>query len=355
MASSHDAETQGITRRKSLAALAGAGALALAGCTETEGEDGSGDDGSGDDGSGDGGSGDGSSGDGGSGSLSGSINIAGSSTVFPLMSAVAEDFARDNPDVAVDISSTGSGGGFSNFFCVGETDFNNASRPIAQEEQDLCAENGVEYVELIAATDALTVVINNDNDFVDYLTVEELARIWEADAAETWDEVREEWPNEPIDRYGADDTSGTFDYFIENVQGEERGHTDDYQATEQDNTIVQGVQGNEYAIGYFGFSYYYLNPDSVTAVPIDDGNGPVEPTLETAASGEYSPLSRPLFTYPSMDALAEEHIAEFARYFVEQTTNEELVAGDVGYVPATEETQAEQMQRLEDAIEQAQG
>jgi phosphate transport system substrate-binding protein len=342
MASSHDVDSKGITRRKSLAAIAGAGALGLAGCTQSSG-DGS-----------DGGSGDGSDGGSGDGSLSGAINIAGSSTVFPLMSAVAEDFAEDHPDVQIDVSSTGSGGGFANFFCVGETDFNNASRPIKGEEKELCAENGVEWVELIAATDALTVVVNPEADFVDSLTVEELKQIWQSDAAQTWDEVRDEFPNEEIERYGAADTSGTYDYFIEAILGED-GHTSDYQATEQDNTIAQGVAGSEYAIGYFGFAYYFQNPDQLKALGIDDGDGPVEPSLETAASGEYTPLSRPLFTYPSISSLGEEHVAEFARYFVSQTTNEDLVAGDVGYVPATEETQEEQMATLEDAIEQAQG
>lgn len=328
MARNDATDVSTVTRRKALATLAGAGAVAVAGCGALEATD--------DD----------------SGNLSGDINIAGSSTVFPMMSAVSERFEQEHSDVNIDISSTGSGGGFANFFCVGETDFNNASRPIKDEEQQLCADNDIEYIELVAATDALTVVVNNDNDFVDCLTVEELAQIWEADAAETWDEVRDEFPNEPIDRYGADDTSGTYDYFIENIQGEERGHTDDYQATEQDNTVVQGVRGNEYAIGYFGFAYFFQNPDEVTALSIDDGDGCVEPNLETAASGEYSPLSRPLFTYPKKSALAEEHVAEFARFFVEQTTNEDLVAGEVGYVPSTEDTKAEQMDRLEDAIDE---
>lgn len=329
MAPSH---FDGLTRRNAIKALGGAGAFAVAGCTETEGE-----------------------GNGDSGALSGDINIAGSSTVFPLMSAIAEDFSENNAEVSVDISSTGSGGGFSNFFCVGETDFNNASRPIQPEEQDLCSENDVEYVELIAATDALTVVINNDNDFATEMTVEEIAQIWESDAAETWDEVRDEWPNEEIERYGAADTSGTYDYFLENVMGEDRGHTDDYQATEQDNTIAQGVEGSEYGIGYFGFAYWYQNQDQITPVAVDNGDGPVEPSLDTAASGEYQPLSRPLFTYPSMSSLAEEHVAEFARYFVDQTDNEDIVAGEVGYVPATQEVKEEQMQKLENAIEEAQG
>jgi phosphate transport system substrate-binding protein len=271
------------------------------------------------------------------------------------MSAFAEEFSANHDEVRIDISSTGSGGGFSNFFCTGKTDFNNASRPIQPAEEELCSENGVEYAELTIATDALTVVVNNENDFATKMTVEELAQIWKADAAETWSDVREGWPNEEIVRYGAADTSGTYDYFIENVLSEELGHTDDYQATEDDNTIATGVAGNRYGIGYFGFSYYYNNPDRVTAVAIDNGDGPVEPSLETASSGEYQPLSRPLFTYPSVDSLADEHVAEFARYVLEQATNEEIVANDVGYVPLTEETQQEQQQTLENAIEEAQG
>jgi len=340
MESDQPTDGRDVTRRAALTSIAGAGAMALAGCTDA---------------SNDAGNGDGSSGDGsesGSGELSGDISIAGSSTVFPLMTAIAEEFQAENPNVNIDISSTGSGGGFANFFCVGETDFNNASRPIKGEEQQLCADNGVEYVELVAATDALTVVVNNDNSFATELTVDQLADIWAADGVSTWSDVNSEWPDEEIERYGAAETSGTFDYFNEAVLGE-RGHTDDYQATEQDNTIVQGVQGSEYAIGYFGFSYYFQNPDQVTAVAIDDGNGPVLPSLETASSGEYTPLSRPLFTYPSISSLGEEHIAEFARYFVSQTDNEEIVANEVGYVPATQETKEEQMQALEDAISQA--
>ena len=359
MAEKNSKVVSGSTRRKFLAVAGSTGALALAGCTEeSTADDGGNGDGS-SDGSGDG-NGDGSSnGDGGStdGStsetLSGSINIAGSSTVFPLMSAVAENFQRENPEVNIDISSTGSGGGFSNFFCEGDTDFNNASRPIQPAEEEQCANNGVEYIELVAATDALTVVVNNDNDFVDCLTVDELAQIWQADAAETWDEVRDEFPSEEIERYGAAETSGTHDYLVENVQGAEAGHTSDYQATEQDNSIVRGVQGSEYAIGYFGFAYFFQNPDQVTALGIDGGNGCVEPSLETASSGEYTPLSRSLYTYPSVSSLGQEHVAEFARYFLEQTTNEDLVANQVGYVPSTEETKEAQLEKLESAIEEA--
>src|SRR6056297_3597221 len=262
-----DSDQTGVTRRTALASAAGLGTMALAGCTQS-----------------------------GSGDEEQEINIAGSSTVFPLMSAIAEDYEAENSGVNVSISSTGSGGGFSNFFCVGETDFNNASRPIQPEEEELCAENGVEYVELIAATDALTVVINNDNDFATEMTVEELARIWESDAAETWSDVNSEWPDEEINRFGAADTSGTFDYFVETVLGE-RGHTDDYSATEQDNTIAAGVEGDEFAIGYFGFAYWFQNQEQVSRVAIDNGDGAVLPSLDTAASGEYQPLSRSLYTY----------------------------------------------------------
>ena len=344
-----DSHFDSLTRRNALKTLGGAGAVAVAGCT-TEGGNGNGNGGGN-------GNGDSNGNGGGNGDmeLSGEISIAGSSTVFPLMQAIGEEFSKNHPDVNIDISSTGSGGGFSNFFCPGDTDFNNASRPIKEEEQELCEENGVEYVELVAATDALTVVVSPDNDFVDCLTVEELASIWESDAVETWDEVRDEFPNEEIERFGAADTSGTYDYFIENVQGAEAGHTDDYQATERDNEIATGVDGSEYAIGYFGFSYFYNNPDELKALEIDDGDGCVGPSLDTAASGEYSPLSRPLFTYPSVSSLAENHVAEFARFFVEQSTNEDLVAGDVGYVPLNEDQQQEQLDKLEDAIEEAQG
>ena len=339
------------TSRRTLLVAAGAGGVfGLAGCV------GSGDD---DDGGDDGNQGGGNGGDNGgdngndNGELSGTIDIAGSSTVFPIMEAVGASFSAENSEVDINLQSTGSGGGFANFFCPGDTDFNNASRPIKEEEQSQCDENGVEYIELTVATDALTVVVNNNADFIDSITVEELAQIWEADAAETWQEVNSDWPDEEIARFGAADTSGTYDYFIENVQGAERGHTDDYQATEQDNQIAQGVQGQEFAIGYFGFSYYFQNRDQLKALAIDDGSGATLPSLETAASGEYQPLSRSLFTYPSVSSLQEQHVAEFARFVLQQSTSETLIAEQVGYVPNTEEKMQEEMDELESAIDQA--
>jgi phosphate transport system substrate-binding protein len=322
--------TGAMSRRSALATIAGAGSMAVAGCSSLLQEEGD--------------------------ELEGTINIAGSSTVFPLMSAMSERFESNHGGVNTSLSRTGSGAGFSNHFCEGRTHFNNASRPIQPAEEELCANNDIEYIEIVVATDALTVVVNNNADFLGdppCITVDELAQIWRSDAADTWNEVNSDWPDEPIDRYGAADTSGTYDYFIENVQGSEAGHTDDYQATERDNDIARGVQDSKYAIGYFGFSYYYQNQDQLQAVAIDNGEGCVLPSLETASSGEYQPLSRELYTYPKVSALAEDHVAEFARFVVENANSEKIVANNVGYVPLTSEKQDEQMKKLEDAIERA--
>jgi len=354
------------SRRKFLATAGVAGVAALAGCAGGDGGGGGGGGnggGGGEGGSGGGGGSNGSgsgneSGSGGSsGQLSGTIDIAGSSTVFPLATLMSEQFRQDNPQVEINIQSTGSGGGFENFFCVGQTDFNNASRPIAEEEQQLCSENNVNPVELTVATDALTVIVNNNADWVDCITVDELAQIWSAENPPTnWSDVNSDWPDEPFDLYGPSEASGTYDYFIEVIIGEEGpGIRGDYQATEQDRTIVQGVQQSETGLGFLGFAYYSENQDSVKGLAVDDGSGCVEPSLQTARAGEYTPLSRPLFTYPSQSSLAEEHVAAFARFFLENATNQELVANQVGYVPLDDQTQQEQLDTLEEAISQAGG
>jgi phosphate transport system substrate-binding protein len=334
-----EAERDTRTRRQVLAGVGAAGAAALAGCQST----------------GNGGSGDG---------LSGTIDIAGSSTVFPLATAMTEafrggDVGDANEGVEFNMQSTGSGGGFANHFCPGNTDFNNASRPIRSQEEQQCADNDVEPVELTVATDALTVVVNNDLD-VDSITVDELRQIWAAEVeTETWSDVNSDWPDEPLELYGPSDASGTYDYFIEAILhsgDEEYSHLSggEYSGTEQDRTIIQGVEGSEYAMGYLGYAYYSTNQDRVKALAVDDGDGePVEPSLETARSGEYTPLSRPLFTYPAKSSLAEEHVAEFARFWLEQSTSEAIVADNVGYVPLDDDTQQEQLDTLEAAIEDA--
>ncbi|QLG27687.1 PstS family phosphate ABC transporter substrate-binding protein [Halorarum halophilum] len=329
----------GLSRRRFIAAAGAAGTVGIAGCTGEDNPDNS---------FGPGGSG-GAEGEG----LVGNISLAGSSTVFPIASAVAEEFQRKHAGVDITVQSTGSGGGFANFFCKGRTDFNNASRSIAEEEKRNCSENGVEWHKINVATDALTVIVNNETDFVDHLTVEELRSIWKPDPVETWSEVRDGFPDETIERYGAAETSGTFDYFTEAVVGEEGAHTQAYQATEDDNQIVTGVSGSQYAIGYFGFAFYQGNTDRVKALGIDNGDGPVKPSLETAQSGEYAPLSRPLFTYAAQDSMTKKHIAEFARFYVRQSANRELIAESIGYVPNTDEQMREQLDQLNQFIQQA--
>ena len=278
------------------------------------------------------------------------VNLAGSSTVFPIAEAVASEFVQQNPEVNVSVSQTGSGGGFSNFFCPGMTDLNNASRPIADDERTQCSENDVEPIEFTVGTDALTVVVNPDADWVDCVTIDELRQIWQVDGAETWSDVRDDWPDEEFELFGADTVSGTFDYFREVVIGEEANHRNDYSATEKDRTIVRGVQGSPYAMGYFGFSYYSENPDSIKALAVDAGEGCVEPTLETAKSGEYRPLSRPLFTYAAKDSLANPPVREFLRFFIEKAATD--LVSDVGYVPITEAEKEQNLDRLDAAIEE---
>ncbi|WP_416840625.1 PstS family phosphate ABC transporter substrate-binding protein [Haloferax sp. DFSO52] len=345
-----------LSRRSFLVASGAAGLAGLAGCTERNpavtGNGNSGTDGgnSGTDGGSEG------SGSVGGGDLSGSIDIAGSSTVFPLATAMSERFQKTNAGVNINIQSTGSGGGFANYFCAGETDFNNASRPIKPEEQDQCSTEGVNPVELKVATDALTVIVNNDNDFIgEGLTVEQLETIFSAESKPaTWADVNADWPDEEIEIFGPTDASGTYDYFIEAILGEEGpDHRQDYSATEQDRTIIQGVEGSEFAIGYMGFAYYSENKDRVQAVAIDDGNGYVEPSLDTALAGEYTPLSRPLFTYLAKESLAEKHVAGFARYWLHMSTSKEIVADEVGYVPLSYKEQAGMLARLNSAIEEA--
>ncbi|WP_332899726.1 PstS family phosphate ABC transporter substrate-binding protein [Haladaptatus sp. CMSO5] len=333
-----------VSRRKFITAAAGASALGIAGCVSESGSGGEGGDGTNTDG-----------GNGGSGELSGTVEIAGSSTVFPLAEAVSVEFRKEHPNVEFNIRSTGSGGGFSDFFCQDKTHFNNASRPMKESEKQLCEDAGVEWLELNVATDALTVVVNNEADWVDCVTIDELKQIWEPNGATKWSDVRDDWPDEEFELYGAASTSGTFDYFTEAVIGEAGSHRQDYTATEKDRSIVQGVTGSKNAMGYFGFSYYYNNPEAVKAVKIDNGDGCIEPSLETAKSGKYTPLARPLFTYPKKSALKEPHVAEFAKFFVEKSADQEIVANQVGYVPNTEEDMQEQLDQLTAAIEEVQG
>lgn len=276
------------------------------------------------------------------------VNIAGSSTVFPVTEAIASAFSEENPTVNLSLSKTGTGGGFGNFFCAGRTDINNASRAIADAETEQCGENDITPIEFQVATDALTVVVNPEADWVDCLTVDELHDIWRAGGAERWSDINEDWPDEEFELYGAATTSGTFDYFNEAIIGEEENHRSDYHATERDRTIVQGVQGSEYAMGYFGFSYYSENPNSIKALSIDDDGACVEPSIETAMSGEYTPLSRPLFIYVAKESLADPAVRDFARFYMERAATD--LVSEVGYVPITEDQRDENVSKLDEAI-----
>jgi phosphate transport system substrate-binding protein len=282
----------------------------------------------------------------GGGGGSGAITADGSSTVGPFTTKAAEDFkAQGGGDVTVGIS--GTGGGFERF-CVGETDISNASRPIKDEEAAICAENGVEYVELRVATDALTNVVNSANDWVTCLTVEQLNAIWKpGSTVSNWNQVDPSYPDRPLKLYGAGTDSGTFDYFTDAINGEEGASRSDFSATEDDNVTVQGVSGDRGALGYFGFSYYEENQDRLGALEVDGGDGCVPPSVETAQDGSYTPLSRPLFMYVELSALADtEGLADFVRYTLE---NAAAIAGEAQFVPLGQEQIDAELQKLRDA------
>jgi phosphate transport system substrate-binding protein len=264
--------------------------------------------------------------------LSGDIRIDGSSTVFPISEAVGEEFQIQHPKTRVTVGLSGTGGGFKKF-CNKEIDISDASRPIKQEEADLCSAAGIEYVEFSVAYDGLSVLVNPQNDFVECLTVDELKKIWAPEAegqVMTWQDVRAEWPDEPLKLFGPGTDSGTFDYFTEVINGKAKASRPDYTPSEDDNVLVQGIAGEKYALGYFGFAYYEENQDKLKLVAVDNGDGNcVVPSKETIEGGTYKPLSRPLFIYASKTSLARSEVAEFVRFYLE---NAPTLAADVGYV-----------------------
>lgn len=270
------------------------------------------------------------SGTGEDGAVSGAIAVDGSSTVYPITEAVAEEFGlQTEGGVRVTVGVSGTGGGFKRF-CAGETDISNASRPIKESEAADCAANGVEYTELTVAIDGLTVAVNNANGFAQCLTVEELRNIWAPGSTiNNWSQVRDGFPDQPLALYGPGTNSGTFDYFTEEVIGEQGASRGDYTASEDDNVLVQGVEGDPNAIGYFGYAYYIENAERMKAVGIDNGNGCVLPNDQTVAGGTYTPLSRPLMIYVNSAKLAQPHVAEFVRFYLDSSA--ELVP-QVGYV-----------------------
>jgi len=263
------------------------------------------------------------------GALSGSIELDGSSTVYPISEALAEEFQAAHPDTRVTVGVSGTGGGFKRF-CAGEIDIADASRPIKDEESADCAANGITFTEIRIAWDGLSVITNPENDFVDCLTVDELKKIWEpGSTVNNWSQVRAGFPDKKLTLFGPGTDSGTFDYFTEEIAGETGASRADYTASEDDNVLVQGIEGEPEALGYFGFAYFEQNADRLRLLGVDGGQGCVEPSVATIESGEYAPLSRPLFLYVRNDALAELQVAAFLEFAL--TDGAELVR-QVGYI-----------------------
>jgi len=282
-----------------------------------------------------------------SGSSGGLVTADGSSTVGPFTTKAAEDWkAGGGGDVTVGIS--GTGGGFERF-CADETDISNASRAIDEDEVALCEDAGVEYVELRVATDALTNVVNLENDWATCLTVEQLNAIWKpGSTVKNWNQVDPSFPDVPMKLYGAGTDSGTFDYFTDAINGEEGASRTDFAATEDDNVTVQGVSGDRGALGYFGLSYFEENQDKLRSVGVDGGSGCVAPSAESAQDDSYTPLSRPLFMYVKLSSLEDNaSVEEFSRYALE---NQNAIAEAARFVPLSQEQIDEQLQALDDAL-----
>jgi len=302
-----------------------------------------------------GGSGGSSGGDG----VSGRIAADGSSTVGPLVTFAAEQFQRENSGVQITVGVSGTGGGFERF-CRGETDLSDASRAIKDEEAEICERNGVEYAELLVANDGIAIVVNLDNDWIDCVTTEQLKQIWEPESkVETWEAIDASFPNEKLTLAGPGTDSGTFDFFTEKINGEDGASRSDYNASENDNVIVQAVSGDKGGLGYFGlsyveenrdqlkdlrvdagglgyfgFSYYEGNTDKLNLVGVDDGGGCVKPAKETIQDGSYKPLSRPLFMYPKSASIAKPAVKAFMTFVVE---NQDKIAEAAKIVPLTPE------------------
>lgn len=286
------------------------------------------------------------------GAPTGVVRIDGSSTVYPISEAVAEEFMLQNPEARVNVGQSGTGGGFSKFLRR-ETDINDASRPIKPEEISLAEQNGVEYIELPVAYDGIAVVVNPSNDWVDCLTVEELRSIWEPGSqVNSWSDIRPDFPNRPINLYGPGTDSGTYDYFTEAIVGEEGASRAEFTASEDDNVLVQGIQGDPNALGFFGLAYYENNSDRLKLLGVDDGdpsNGEscVQPSAETVRTGTYQPLSRPVFIYVRADQADQPAIRAFIDFYLE---NAGLLAPDVGYVPLSDEAYQLTVERFENGV-----
>lgn len=294
------------------------GALLVAGCGNSEG----------------GTTSTGSGGNDSTANLSGKISIDGSSTVYPISQAVAEGFMDANSGVNVTVSESGTGGGFKKFV-NGELDITGASRPIEPEEVEAAKANGIEFVELPVAFDGLSVVVHPSNNWTDHLTVEELKRVWEPDSkVNNWKDIRAGFPDVPLKLFGAGTASGTFEYFTEAIVGVKKSSRSTYQASENDNTLVQGVAGDKGGLGYFGYAYFVENRDKLKILKIDGGKGPIEPNETTINDGTYAPLSRPLFVYINRKSLDRPEVKAYAKFLLSAAGRPFLKAS--GYIELPE-------------------
>jgi len=282
------------------------------------------------------------------------IKIDGSSTVFPITDAVAEEFQKQYPHIRVIVGISGTGGGFKKF-CRGEIDISDASRPIKVKEVELCKENNIDYIELPVAYDALAVVVNPANSWVDYLTVKELKKIWEPSAQGTitkWSQIRSDFPDKEIHLFGPGTDSGTFDYFTEAICGASGVSRGDYTASEDDNVLVEGIASDKFSLGYFGLAYYEQNKDKLKLVPIDDendanGKGPIVASLETVMNSTYQPLSRPLFIYIRKESAKKEEVRKFIEFYLKNASD---LVKEVGYIPLPDEAYAACFERFQKGI-----
>ena len=271
--------------------------------------------------------------------LKGEVKIDGSSTVYPITEAIAEEFMKENPRARVSVAYSGTGGGFKKF-AVGETDINDASREVKAEEKERAKENGIEMVRFTIAYDGISVIINPKNDWVKNLSAEQLNKIWEPGSnIKEWSDLNSNWPDKEIKLYGPGPDSGTFSYFTEVINGEEGAIRPDFTPSENDNVLVQGVAGDEGSLGYFGYAYYEANKDKLDAVAV---NG-IKPSMETIGNNSYTPLSRPLFIYVRKEALEDEVVKEFIKFYLNNATK---LVPQVGYVPLSEEGYQEQLEKL---------
>jgi phosphate transport system substrate-binding protein len=280
-------------------------------------------------------------------SLSGSIVIDGSSTVAPITEAIAEEFRREQSGVQVTVGTSGTGGGFTKF-CAGETDIQDASRAIDDEEKAACEAKGVKYQEFRVGLDGLAVVTSAQNQFLDTLSYQQLAKIFEEGGARTWNQVDPSFPNEDIAIFGPDAESGTYDFFNEEILGDpaEGGKKprNDYTASADDNTLVQGIEGEANSWGYFGYAYYQNNKEGLKIIKVaEEGATGIEPTAETIESGDY-PLSRPLYIYVKDDSLRKPEVGQFVKFYLEQTPQ---IIADVGYVAAPQEDYTQGLSKLQ--------